>query len=106
MGKFRSSFVTNSSSSSFIVLGVNADKYKDEFDKALPKNTWDEWESKVFDLRDGEYSEYISLANVEETLDDMSIKQAKQYFVSEAAKVGVKVNPKDVTFDYGATYDG
>jgi hypothetical protein len=48
----------------------------------------------------------ITLSNVEELLETMTIPEIKQLFVQKAKDNGVEVNPKDVYFEYGGYYNG
>ena len=103
--KIRTSFVTNSSSSSFIVVGVNAETYGDKFEKIKGENEWGEVTyGDVFELAETDYNDVISLINLD--FENKSVKQMKKEFVKLAKERGVEVDLEDIKFDYGAYYDG
>lgn len=120
--KVRTSFVSNSSSSSFIVLGVFVDgSYDDDYKvpAAFREKLTDEvskmiddtdFESAVYDVDDDlivKSSEEGTVLGVEPNFDDDSktIGQLKAEAIAKLSKV-MKVPPEEVFFHYGATYDG
>jgi hypothetical protein len=102
--KLHTSFITNSSSSSFIVIGT--DKYNDQFMEKgnIKSELYSEFEL-VFTY-DGDEDGYISINDVPKLLSEMTIPQVKQYFVQKAKEHGIDIDVKDVEFTYGGYYNG
>jgi len=102
--KIHMSFVTNSSSSSFIIIGTNKHNEKFVEDRDIKSELFSEFEL-VF-THEGDDNGTVSISNVTKLLSEMTIPQAKQYFVKKAREHGIDIDVKDVTFDYGGYYNG
>ena len=99
--KIRNGFVSNSSSSSFCILGVDVGR-KFDFDKL------DELEEIGLDSHEG-YGDYdivlgVSVGRLNETKTILQLKEEIANKITEAT--GLQILPKDVDFCTDGGYDG
>jgi hypothetical protein len=101
--KIRQGFVSNSSSSSFCILGVSVDNDTyDKVDSILFKDRILDVESAINDYDD---SKYIGL-NPSKMKDDETLGQFKDRIVSEAAKLGIIINKDEIDWITDGGYNG
>jgi hypothetical protein len=103
--KIRSGFVSNSSSSSFCILGVSVDNdaYEKVYDKKYNKEDKTILDSECSISYEGEH--YIGL-NPEKIGEDETIGQAKDRIVTEASKLGITIDKKDIDWITDGGYNG
>lgn len=114
--KVRNGFVSNSSSSSFCILGIDNSKLiKELFERdVFDEGQYQEYHDEIYfgyGTCIGKYLEYYGEGlsypiaaglDATETLSDMSINQAKEYFTAYVKEnMGIDIDPKYVNLHYG-----
>lgn len=103
--KIRSGFVSNSSSSSFCILGVEVDN--ETYDKVsdLP---YKERTSTTLDAQSGiSYEDVYYLGYSPEKMgEEETLSQFKDRIVSEAAKLGIIIEKKNLSWITDGGYNG
>lgn len=103
--KIRSGFVSNSSSSSFCILGVEVDNETYNKVSDLP---YKERTSTTLDAQSGiSYEDVYYLGyNPEKMREDETLSQFKDRIVTEAAKLGITVEKKKLSWITDGGYNG
>jgi hypothetical protein len=118
--KIRAGFVANSSTSSYLIIGVTSDKYIEALKLAQGLCSSEELEEKentedffTLELQYGQYIEgdlvYIGSGGdifavgmeAEFLLNELTIPQAKETFRRLAKDMGVNIPPEEIGLHYG-----
>lgn len=132
MAKIRNGFVSNSSSSSFLIVGTSVDAIKnlENVIKNMKKDIKKYYKPKEYNTKTskelfilagfdeigmfadqfnlfviGKNQAYISIKKTKDFLMDHSINEAKEYFANLAKKNNIEVDEKDIFFDYGEVWN-
>lgn len=102
--KIRNGFVSNSSSSSFCIFGINIkdDKYNLDYDSLDLKGVNLDHEYAVNEYDD---SQYMGM-NPEKLGENETLAQFRQRIVDEFAKIGVNVEPSELSWITDGGYNG
>lgn len=103
--KIRSGFVSNSSSSSFCILGVEVDNetYDKVNDLPYDKRTSSTLDTETSISYEGQY--YLGY-NPGKMSDGETLSQFKDRIVTEAAKLGITINKNDLDWIVDGGYNG
>lgn len=99
--KVRKGFVSNSSSSSFCVVGV---QYNEEDCERIFKSL--NWESVVSCVRITEYDPYTVGLNINKMKDEETLAEFKKRAFEEIQKYDENVKLEDITIHTDGGYDG
>lgn len=103
--KIRSGFVSNSSSSSFCILGIEVDYETFEKVDRIPYSSRNE---NTLDSQSGISNEedcYIGYCP-EKMKDDETLSQFKDRIISEATKIGISIEKKNLSWITDGGYNG
>lgn len=102
--KIRQGFVSNSSSSSFCIFGINitSDKYKLDYDNLDLKGVHLDHEYAVNEYDD---SQYMGM-NPEKLGENETLAQFRQRIVDEFAKINIVVDPANLSWITDGGYNG
>lgn len=102
--KIRQGFVSNSSSSSFCIFGINikGDKYNLDVDKLDLNGVNLDHEYAINEYDD---SQYMGL-NPNKLGENETLAQFRQRIVDEFAKINVVIDPKDLSWITEGGYNG
>lgn len=121
--KIRMGFVTNSSSTSYLVVGVPDEDVIQKIREAVAAADGKEFNHGVYEDRHEydamdkaglvllfhpyDYEPFVVGYNAEKLLETMSVQQIREKFVADMKeRFGIDVPPEKVYLDYGADYDG
>ena len=102
--KIRNGYVSNSSTSSFCVLGIKYSDYKnkcDNYDFVLTDLIIDEF-SGIYNY----YGETIIGAVPQRMIEDETLLQFKQRICDDLKKIGINVTTNDLKWFIDGGYDG
>jgi len=108
--KIRQGFVSNSSSSSFLIVGVSAHRsgVKERVKELMEKDGCNEdemgygvGEGRNFMYYGGYEIDYIGLDAEKMLMKDMTVSEIRTEFIKRANKLGWTPNPKDIELYYG-----
>lgn len=114
--KTRFNFVSNSSSTSFCIVGINTYKYKDLLCKLYPDKDFENYYSHGYYSSEDknlvafgngkDYPDFIGF-EADSLLETKTLRQARKQFVSYIGMAyDVKIDPSDVKLLYGDAGNG